>query len=547
MKKTHWMSLALTIAVMVTILTTFSSSTSTAHAAKDSSTAAQKAELLNTLGIFTGSPYGFELDRASTRLEGAVMLVRLLGKETEAQNKKYTHPFQDVPVWASPYVGYLYHHDLTSGMSATTFGSGKMNALQYVTFILRVLGYDDSRGDFLYTEAFEKAEEIGLLSASTSSQLANSPFLRASIATLTYEALTTHLKKDNKTLLEHLVELGAFTQEQVTQTNHEAFIQLLGIEFTDVTFYFYSSQAKNVYLSGSFNGWSETETPMKKNGNEFTVTVPLAHTTTYKFIADGSYHYDPFNPNMNGINYDAIIEPDAKTNKLHSDMKYFSSKHFDYFTVEDMDYTEHLEIFYRGATGLIDYLPVTAGKIRIYAAEYTHDEEGSIYQEGGYSLYIENTKELFNQNNNLDTAFLIRILFPLDHHAFEIAMGYAYELKGNLADKHYNRNLSARDFLQVSNGTSGLMDMLAQSDHSKINFYLLTSFIYYHVNILEEKDKFGTFLLSLSEKDSLETIQNKYAKAFGEDLAKTIREWESWLPTINEHQSSIYMDWESYR
>jgi hypothetical protein len=42
---------------------------------------ADKAEALKPLGVFVGTEKGFELERPATRMEAAVMLTRLLGKE----------------------------------------------------------------------------------------------------------------------------------------------------------------------------------------------------------------------------------------------------------------------------------------------------------------------------------------------------------------------------------------------------------------------------------------------------------------------------------
>lgn len=89
-----------------------------------------KAETLKELGLIKGSEKGFELDRPPTRLEGSVMLVRLLGKESEALNKHYSHPFNDVPSWASDYVGYLYQNNLTNGMGNSQFGSNQLISSQ---------------------------------------------------------------------------------------------------------------------------------------------------------------------------------------------------------------------------------------------------------------------------------------------------------------------------------------------------------------------------------------------------------------------------------
>lgn len=68
---------------------------------------ANKAEALKSLGVFVGTDKGFELERPATRMEAAVMLTRLLGKEEEAREENNPHPFEDVPDCGGFYVGYL--------------------------------------------------------------------------------------------------------------------------------------------------------------------------------------------------------------------------------------------------------------------------------------------------------------------------------------------------------------------------------------------------------------------------------------------------------
>lgn len=43
------------------------------------------------------------------------MLVRLLGKEAEAEKLTYTAPFTDLKGWEKPYVQYLYDNGLANG------------------------------------------------------------------------------------------------------------------------------------------------------------------------------------------------------------------------------------------------------------------------------------------------------------------------------------------------------------------------------------------------------------------------------------------------
>ncbi|MCK9412351.1 MAG: glycogen-binding domain-containing protein [Prolixibacteraceae bacterium] len=67
----------------------------------------------------------------------------------------------------------------------------------------------------------------------------------------------------------------------------------------DKTAWFYLAgrkSAKNVYISGSFNGWSTTQNPMKQVDTGWTVDLDLKPGKyTYKFIIDGTWISDPYN------------------------------------------------------------------------------------------------------------------------------------------------------------------------------------------------------------------------------------------------------------
>lgn len=127
----------------------------------------QLAEALKTLGLFKGTDKGFELERQPSRVEAVVMLIRLLGKETEAISGSWTHPFDDVPAWADQYIGYAYENALTNGGDDGKFGTGAATAQMFATFVLRALGYNDSAAkgavDFTYSGAVQYATERGLI------------------------------------------------------------------------------------------------------------------------------------------------------------------------------------------------------------------------------------------------------------------------------------------------------------------------------------------------------------------------------------------------
>lgn len=124
------------------------------------------AELLYNLGLFKGtgtnadgSPQ-FSLDRAPTRAEAVTILVRLLGKEQEAQAGSWNIPFTDVPDWAVPYVGYAYSKGYTNGVDETRFGSSSpVSAAQFLTFLLRSLGYADGT-DFSWSSPWTLTDRL---------------------------------------------------------------------------------------------------------------------------------------------------------------------------------------------------------------------------------------------------------------------------------------------------------------------------------------------------------------------------------------------------
>ncbi|NLM46082.1 MAG: trypsin-like serine protease [Firmicutes bacterium] len=169
------------------------------------------AERLARINVFRGTGDGFDLEREPTRLEGLVMLVRLLGAEEEAgQITKYTFPFDDVPKWGRGYVQYAYENGLAKGISKTKFGSNSLiDAKSYITFLLRALGYSDQHGDFSWNEAIEFAFEKGIISESMYFELSSQPFLRDQMAKTSFDALNAFVKDTETRLLDYLVQKGS--------------------------------------------------------------------------------------------------------------------------------------------------------------------------------------------------------------------------------------------------------------------------------------------------------------------------------------------------
>ena len=170
------------------------------------------AEDLSAIGVFRGTSDGFELDRAPTRSEAAIMLVRLYGAEDEAKTAyeagDITMPFTDVGATAAPYVAWLHDQGIVNGTSATTYGTGACSAQNYVVFLLRALGYEDGT-DFAYADALTFAQEKGFYDP----LMFSGTFLRDDLAAVTYQALGTDLKDGSTYLLKSLIDSGAVDAE----------------------------------------------------------------------------------------------------------------------------------------------------------------------------------------------------------------------------------------------------------------------------------------------------------------------------------------------
>ena len=165
------------------------------------------ADRLKDVGLFQGTNQGYQLDKAPTRAEASAMLVRLLGKEAEAEKLTYTAPFTDLKGWEKPYVQYLYDNGLANGMSATAYNpTGKCSAQMYTTFLLRALGYSDAKGDFTYAKALDFGEQVGLVDDVNCS---TKNFLRDNVVAMSLTALDTDVKGSDSILLDKLVADGA--------------------------------------------------------------------------------------------------------------------------------------------------------------------------------------------------------------------------------------------------------------------------------------------------------------------------------------------------
>lgn len=177
----------------------------------------EKAEYLHSMDLLEGYGNSFALDRETTRAEAAVMTLRMLGKGDVAWLENDSHPFKDVPEWATREIGYMYINGLVSGVSKDRFGSNNTaNANDYTTLMLRTLGYSDKNGDFKWKDSLEFALKIGLISKAEYDSLMQPGFTRADMVLLSYN--TVKLNHKNPYTGEYLDQLVANTapSEEVT-------------------------------------------------------------------------------------------------------------------------------------------------------------------------------------------------------------------------------------------------------------------------------------------------------------------------------------------
>ncbi len=174
------------------------------------------AALLHNIKLFYGNENDYGLSSVATRAESVAMVLRIRGDEKAALSENCDQPFCDVPDWAKNYVGYAYQNNIASGIDATRFGSDNaVTANQYVTFILRALGYSDSDGDFSWDQAISFSKKISLISSDLARELSAGEFTRDKMVTLSYLALSQPLKNSKATLSSVLIEKGAAAEGAV--------------------------------------------------------------------------------------------------------------------------------------------------------------------------------------------------------------------------------------------------------------------------------------------------------------------------------------------
>lgn len=207
--------------ILVLVMMLGISYTQEVEAAKSHEDFITQAQILKELGLFMGTPKGFELDRLANRIEAGVIIVRLMGMEDEALQLSRQYPFKDIPDWATGYVSYLYQQQITRGISTNYYGSSDfISPSQFMTFCLRTIGYDDSKGDFMWNRSLEKAVEIQLIDDIFYEYLVSNPYLyRDDMVCIMYNLLNQPMKDKDDALIDFLIQMKKVTLEKALDLN----------------------------------------------------------------------------------------------------------------------------------------------------------------------------------------------------------------------------------------------------------------------------------------------------------------------------------------
>lgn len=173
------------------------------------------ADALAVMGLFRGTNTGYDLENGTTRVQGLVMFLRLMGLEDEALACTEEIPFTDIPKdhWARGYVAYAYQKGLSNGTSATAFSpNAKVTAQHYLTFLMRALHYAEGT-QFRYETALKDAVNLGILCQTEADLVSEGELQRYKMVYLSYYALYCADQKGNILLLDQLVADGTMTEE----------------------------------------------------------------------------------------------------------------------------------------------------------------------------------------------------------------------------------------------------------------------------------------------------------------------------------------------
>lgn len=179
-----------------------------------------EGRICRDLGILKGNTGVVDSEYLRTkpsRLQAAIMFLRLKGLEQEALDYNGSNNFKDAAVVAwkegRNVLSYLKNHPQLGwiGDGVNFLPLNSIDSKAYYKVLLESLGYKqriDGEGDFDWSSVLEYAKEKGLDKVAGVKD-----FTVGSLAVATVEALGTKMKSSDKKLIEYLVDIGDVDRE----------------------------------------------------------------------------------------------------------------------------------------------------------------------------------------------------------------------------------------------------------------------------------------------------------------------------------------------
>ena len=215
--KKRILSLVLAICILFSLAATVSAATQPAPQYMPQAVTLNELGLLRGVGKNADGSIDYALPRSATRIEGLILLIRLLGEEEEALAYTGDCPFTDLSGSYARYAAYAREKGYTKGVSATRFDNSPLYANAFLTFVLRSLGYTEVN----YRTAFVDAGQAGLIEQGEFTDQ-NSPILRDACVKICYNALMTEMADGSGTLLKALLRRGKVNGEPAAKLLAEA-------------------------------------------------------------------------------------------------------------------------------------------------------------------------------------------------------------------------------------------------------------------------------------------------------------------------------------
>ncbi len=150
--------------------------------------------------MIVGDNGNFRPDDSVSRNEMAVIMAKLILGTYEADSYVGSHPFTDVPSWASRYVAACYNSGIISGRGEGIYdGASTVTAVEAAAMMLRALGYEDlSLGATQWDQPVAaKANEINLFKGLSGNS--QTPMDRNSVAQLALNTLEATMVRTTRT------------------------------------------------------------------------------------------------------------------------------------------------------------------------------------------------------------------------------------------------------------------------------------------------------------------------------------------------------------